>query len=383
MKEKVNVILNSNLNLLTSIGTGFTTASNQFFTTLENTLYAKPSIGCLVNLNDTIYNISAVITNYYAARNYVGTATQTGTTLTVVTNTGDSLMVGSVLTFNSVVLYITALGTGTGGAGTYTVSASQTVASATPFSGTYNLGLYTVASSSAIGSFSAPVNYTANPINTSDRTYYVDWTTILKPNIPYKLHWNFIASGCNAFDNATIRDTKLAMVYVDIPSAKQYYNVYNKNYSLNTTCLGFVMPTIFAGASTTAYLQALDNTNVPIYLYSRPNQNTFRVLINDNSPQSLTYVDALAFAGTATQSGTTLTVATLTTGGNNLTIGTKITFNGIIQYITGFGTGIGGTGTYTVSQSQTVGTATAFTGVGSKIGNYILTLSFQEIDDSE
>lgn len=379
MKEKVNVILNSNLNLLTSVGTGFVTASNTLFTTYENPMYAKPIVSSLVNLNDTIYNITAVTGNYNGSKTFSGTATQATTILTIVTNTGDAIVPGAVLTINAVTLYVIS----SAGGNTYNVSVSQTIASATAFTGTYCLGVYTITSSTAVGSFASPVNYVANPPNTSERSYYVDWTTILKPNVPYKLHWNFIASGCNSFDNTTIRDTKLAMVYVDIPSAKQYANIYNRNYALNTTCLGFIMPTIYAGASTTSYLQALDNTNVPIYLYSRPNQNTFRVLINDNSPQSLTYVDALGFVGTATQSGSVLTIATITTGGNNLAIGTKITFNGIIQYITGFGTGVGGTGTYYVTGSQSVGTAGAFTGVGGKIGNYIMTLSFQELDDTD
>lgn len=378
----MNVILNSNLNIFTSVGTGFTNTTNTFFTSSENPLYAKPTAGSLVNLADNIYNIQSVTRNY-TTNSFAGTATQSTTTLTVVTNTGDALFVGAVITLNSLTQYITALGTGTGGAGTYTVTGSQTVASATAYTGTYGLGVYTVVSSTAVGSLASPQNFTGNPINTSDRTYYVDWSTILKPKKPYYMHFNFIGSGNNAFDNNTIRDTKIGMIYIDIPSAKQYANVYNKNYSLNSTCMGVIMPTIYAGASTTAYYQALDNTNVPIYLYARPNQNQFRVLINDNSPSSLTFVDALGFTGTATQSGYTLTVSTLTAGGNNLTIGTKIVLNGIVQYITGFGTGVGGTGTYTVTSSQTVGTATAFTGTGGRLGNYVITLSFTEIDEDD
>lgn len=61
---------------------------------------------------------------------FVGTAHQSGTTLTVDAVTSGSLAVGqkvSITGGNDV--YITALGTGTGGTGTYTVSASQTVAS--------------------------------------------------------------------------------------------------------------------------------------------------------------------------------------------------------------------------------------------------------------
>lgn len=56
-------------------------------------------------------------------------------------------------------------------------------------------------------------------------------------------------------------------------------------------------------------------------------------------------------------SGTTLTVASVTSG--TLAVGQKITGSGVTDetYITALGTGTGGTGTYTVSVSQTVGSS--------------------------
>jgi hypothetical protein len=58
---------------------------------------------------------------------FVGTAYQSGTTLTVVTVTSGTLAVGQKVSITGGSdCYITALGTGTGGAGTYTVSVSQT-----------------------------------------------------------------------------------------------------------------------------------------------------------------------------------------------------------------------------------------------------------------
>jgi hypothetical protein len=59
------------------------------------------------------------------------TASIAGTTLTVTAATGDALKVGDLITGAGVAAFtiITALGTGTGGTGTYTVNNSQTVAS--------------------------------------------------------------------------------------------------------------------------------------------------------------------------------------------------------------------------------------------------------------
>lgn len=69
-----------------------------------------------------------------------------GTTLTVSAVTNGVLAVGSFISGTGVTAgtYITALGSGTGGAGTYTVSASQTVASTTITSGdVFKIALYT------------------------------------------------------------------------------------------------------------------------------------------------------------------------------------------------------------------------------------------------
>lgn len=384
MRKITNITLNSNLNVATSIGEGFSTASNQFFTTLENTAYARPSVGSVVNLSDNLYYISAVSANCNNRRTYTGTATQSTTTLTVVSNTGDPLIIGSVITLNSVVMYITAFGTGTGGAGTYTVSASQTVGTATAYTGNTSLGIYTIVSTTAVGSVSAPHPYTSNPPVVSDRTYYIDWSTILDNNKKYKLHFTFISAGNTLFDTGKIKETKIAQVFADLPTVNNYQNIFNSNYAMNTTCLGFIMMTLIApAANASGYLQALDNTNLPVYMYGRPTNNTFRIRLLDNSPYQNLFVDNVAFTGTATQSGTTLTVATITAGGNNLTIGTKFTLSGLVMYITAFGTGTGGTGTYTVSGSQTVATATAFTALGSAMSPYVLTLSFSELDEDE
>lgn len=76
----------------------------------------------------------------------VFTGSISSTTLTVTSVTNGVLAVGSFISGSGITAgtYITAYGTGTGGAGTYTVSASQTVASTTITSGdTFKIALYT------------------------------------------------------------------------------------------------------------------------------------------------------------------------------------------------------------------------------------------------
>jgi hypothetical protein len=69
----------------------------------------------------------------------VVTGAISGTTLTVSAVTSGTLAVGQLITGAGVAAstYITALGTGTGGTGTYTVNNSQTVASETLTASTY------------------------------------------------------------------------------------------------------------------------------------------------------------------------------------------------------------------------------------------------------
>lgn len=74
--------------------------------------------------------------------------------------------------------------------------------------------------------------------------------------------------------------------------------------------------------------------------------------------------NATGGVGTASISGTTMTVTAMTSGA--FTIGQTLTGTGVTggTTITGFGTGTGGTGTYTVSASQTVA-STAITGANT------------------
>jgi hypothetical protein len=80
-----------------------------------------------------------------------------------------------------------------------------------------------------------------------------------------------------------------------------------------------------------------------------------------------TFADAVV---TATIAGTTMTVSAVTSGA--LAVGQLVTGAGVTagSYITAFGTGTGGVGTYTLSQASTVGTGETITGTDSTETNF-------------
>jgi hypothetical protein len=82
--------------------------------------------------------------------------------------------------------------------------------------------------------------------------------------------------------------------------------------------------------------------------------------LTNSMTQMLAYGSNNAFAGTVTQSGTTLTIANLTSG--TVAVGSLISITGFLPvsvYANVSGSGVGST--WTVNRSQTVGTATAAT----------------------
>jgi hypothetical protein len=145
-------------NLLFPVGSTYTNVSNATnpatllgFGTWTALAAGKLQLGH--GVTDTITVGSAI--------NAVVTGSISTTTLTVTAVTSGSLAVGSFITGTGVTVgtYITALGTGTGGVGTYTVSASQTVAS-------------TTISGQPVGNLAVGYKYTIVSIGTTDFTAF-------------------------------------------------------------------------------------------------------------------------------------------------------------------------------------------------------------------
>lgn len=127
--------------------------------------------------------------------------------------------------------------------------------------------------------YSASLSTSTNP---NELTYYIDWGSLgFNVRKKYQVHFTYIG-GANNYTGA-----KLAMIYVDCLNSNCYYNVDGTTAlmtgSKQSTCIGFLKPIVLVGSSNTAYLQAEDNTNVPLELKSIPMSNRFTVTIRDNS----------------------------------------------------------------------------------------------------
>jgi len=125
-----------------------TTESNQLNVTAV-------SVGKL-NLGDVISGTGVAsgtsITGF--TTKFVGTASISSTTMTISAVTSGAVAVGDIVSGSGVVsrTTITALGTGTGGVGTYTVSISQTAASTTISAYSNGVGVYTISSAQTVAS---------------------------------------------------------------------------------------------------------------------------------------------------------------------------------------------------------------------------------------
>ena len=109
-------------------------------------------------------------------------------------------------------------------------------------------------------------------------TYNVDWGAILKDGKSYRMHWTYVGQP-NTFTAAT----KLAQVRVDF-NAENYLNRSSIYGAPSTMTIGCLRSFYLNGAIN--YLFCDDNNNPPIYLQTRPYNNTFnvQVLTNDAAP---------------------------------------------------------------------------------------------------
>lgn len=116
-------------------------------------------------------------------------------------------------------------------------------------------------------------------------TYYFDWSSVLDRKKKYKMHWTYLG-GQNTYTGA-----KLALVYLGINTNSFTASGAGAAYS---QCIGFLKPIVLVGASNTCYLQAEDNTNLPIHLDSCPMNNQFTVQIYTNANPPVLWTDNAA-----------------------------------------------------------------------------------------
>ena len=118
----------------------------------------------------------------------------------------------------------------------------------------------------------------SDPSNNAIADFFIDWGAILKPNTPYTLHWVYVGQN-NSFGS----NIKTAGVYVDFQT-ETYLNR-SSNYGAPSTQM------IGSLRRATNFLFADDNSNPPIYLQNRPNNNNFRVSILNNDATPTPWID--------------------------------------------------------------------------------------------
>ena len=255
-----------------------------------------------------------------------------------------------------------------------------------PFSCTYSLYCYSVSIDTAtanVGTFTAPLQFIGG-ISYSNSTlqYYFDWERALTRGKKYYVDFSFISAGNNVYVAGAPRAALCGEIELDLPIMNNYYNKQARDIATNTNVIGSIMPVVYSLASTIGCYQSLPNMNTPSILYDVPRNNLFNVRIINSKTQRL-FTDSTTFTGNASQSGTTLTIETITSGGNHITLDTRLNVGGVNVTILGFISGNGGTGTYLVDYSQSVASS-AYTGQGGDLGDYILTLQFTPVlDDIE
>lgn len=114
--------------------------------------------------------------------------------------------------------------------------------------------------------------------NTQQANYFVDWSAFLDPQKQYILHFVYMGEANN------YTGSRLATI-----SASFNTNMYT-NGTGSSQILGVLMPTVLAGASSTSFLQSLDNTNLPILMQCPLNPN-FTISIYDNDATPALWLD--------------------------------------------------------------------------------------------
>ena len=121
-------------------------------------------------------------------------------------------------------------------------------------------------------------------VSNNSLEYSVDWSAILKPNIPYRMHWCYTGQ-----PNTLTATSKLAQVQIDF-QMEQYLNRTSSYGAPNTFTIGCLRSFYLNGAVN--YLFADDSNNPPIYLNTRPYSNRFRVRILTNDATPVVWTDS-------------------------------------------------------------------------------------------
>ena len=117
-------------------------------------------------------------------------------------------------------------------------------------------------------------------------TYNIDWGSILKDRTCYKLHFTYMG-GINTFSAAMTN--KIPLIFTDIQTTSNKTTSFTG--AMSTQFMGYLKIQQVAPNVNGSYLTAEDVTNVPMYLESRPMNNTFKISIFNNANPPVAYID--------------------------------------------------------------------------------------------
>ena len=239
---------------------------------------------------------------------FTGTGSISGQTLTITAVTSGTLSVGSIISGTNVQqnTFITALGSGSGGVGTYTVNASQTVASTT------------VTAVSPLSSADITPAYDATSSTVDVSTVANSTTVTIKESNRFVGTGSITSGGFSG--TGSIAGTTLTITAV--------------------TATGLAVGSIISGTGVAA------NTYITAFGSGSGDVGTYTVSVSQT------------VASTTISSSPTLTITAVTSGA--LTVGMPIAGSGISYgtYVVSFATGSGGVGKYILNNSYTLGPQT-------------------------
>ena len=381
---------------------------------VDSTTYYVHSI-----INDTDFKISTI-----AGGEFTGSISTT--TLTVTTVISGTITVGTVIAGLGITIgtTITGLGTGTGGIGTYTINNSQTVSSmqinGTPPvfdlsgyiipAGAAPLNCYTADASntailtvtypgiSTVTATTATTNTLTIPLNLTgsggtqgfyinlpiyftgtmiggiddNQTYYVT-TVVDSQRFTMSLNQNPLTLSIIGANASTDQITCVTTVLLsDILTVNQPIIFNSMIISAGFFVIGQEYTIVTVGTTNWDTVAGITKTYIVGDIFICANSGAIvagnyilgeTYIIVTLGTTNFTQIGAASSAVvTGSISGTTLSIAGVTSG--ILTIGTYITGTGITAgtYITAFGTGVGYSGSYTINNSQTVSVPITITG---------------------
>ena len=136
-----------------------------------------------------------------------------------------------------------------------------------------NKSFYTITLNS-ITAYQSPSGVNQNNL----KIYNINWDTIM-PDCPYEVHFTFMCE-----NNQTLLTT-IPMVYCDFGNTNVYEpdSTGGRTIAASSQYMGILKA---QGVAAAFFYFSEDETNMPIYLNSRPRNNVFsvRILNNDGTP---------------------------------------------------------------------------------------------------